>query len=152
MRAVLQRVSQAKVTVKKKIVGQIGPGFLVLLGVGHDDTETKAKLLAKKIAGLRIFNDDDGKMNLDLAETSGAMLVVSQFTLWADCRKGRRPSFTRAGDPERAEELYEFFCHEIARKGIEVATGQFQTEMKVDLTNDGPVTLILDTEELCKPR
>jgi D-tyrosyl-tRNA(Tyr) deacylase len=145
MRACVQRVSQASVTVDGQIVGQIDLGLLVLLGVASDDTEDDARQLAAKIAGLRIFEDDEGKMNRGLAEVGGAMLVVSQFTLLGDCRKGRRPNFTAAAGPELAEKLYEAFVTTVRSEGISVATGRFRQHMHVALVNDGPVTLLLDT-------
>jgi len=147
MRAVVQRVSQASVTVGGEIVGAIEAGFLVLLGVTHDDTAADAETLADKIAGLRAFEDAEGKMNRSLAETGGACLVVSQFTLYGDCRKGRRPSFVAAALPEQAEHLYEAFVAAIRSRGIEVATGRFREQMDVALVNDGPVTLLLDSEK-----
>src|SRR5262245_8817119 len=145
MRACVQRVTEASVTVEGEIVGQIGLGLLVLLGVAADDTEEDAKQLAAKTAGLRIFEDDEGKMNRSLAEVNGAMLVVSQFTLLGDCRKGRRPNFTAAAPPELAEKLYEIFCSQVRSEGIPVETGRFRKMMKVALVNDGPVTLLLDS-------
>ena len=145
MRAVVQRVSRASVTVAGEVVGQIGRGFLVLLGVGEGDTAEDSVYLAQKIAGLRVFEDADGKMNLALAEVSGAMLVVSQFTLWGDCRKGRRPSFDKAARPEVAEPLYQAFVAAVAGEGIPTQTGRFQQHMDVELVNDGPVTLLLDS-------
>ncbi len=148
MRACVQRVSRARVDVGGETVGQIGRGMLVLLGVAADDSEAHARQLAEKIAGLRIFEDAQGKMNLALADVAGAMLVVSQFTLLGDCRKGRRPSFTGAAQPELAEMLYEVFVRAVAAQGIEVATGRFREHMEVELVNDGPVTLLLDSREL----
>lgn len=148
MRAVIQRVSRAQVTVSGEIIGRIGPGLLVLLGVATDDTDRDARQLAAKIVGLRIFEDAQGKMNLALADVRGAMLVVSQFTLYGDCRKGRRPSFTDAAGPELAEELYGVFVQTIAALGIETATGKFREHMEVELVNDGPVTLLLDSRDL----
>ena len=148
MKACVQRVSRAEVRVAGQVVGRIERGLLVLLGVGHDDTPALARQLAEKIAGLRIFEDSQGKMNLALAEVGGAMLVVSQFTLLADCRKGRRPSFSDAAPPELAEELYGVFVAAVAGLGIPTATGQFRRHMEVELVNDGPVTLLLDTAEL----
>lgn len=145
MRACIQRVREAKVTVDGKVAGEIGAGMLVLLGVAAGDTEADARWLADKIAGLRIFEDEAGKMNLGLAETGGAMLVVSQFTLLGDCRKGRRPSFVDAASPELAEALYEIFVGAVRAQGISVATGRFRTQMLVSLTNDGPVTLIVES-------
>ncbi len=147
MRAVIQRVSQASVTVEGEITGQIQRGFLVLLGVGNDDTEEDAVYLAGKAAGLRVFEDADGKMNLSLADVGGAMLVVSQFTLYGDARKGRRPSFVEAARPQKANELYESFCAEVRGQGIRVETGRFQKHMDVALVNDGPVTLLLDSRK-----
>jgi D-tyrosyl-tRNA(Tyr) deacylase len=148
MRACIQRVSQAAVTVNGELVSRIGKGFLVLLGVGAEDTKEEAIKLAEKIIGLRVFEDQAGKMNLSLQEVGGEILVVSQFTLFADCRKGRRPSFTGAAPPELAEQLYEFFVNYIAQKGILVRTGRFREHMLVELVNDGPVTIWLDSKEL----
>jgi D-tyrosyl-tRNA(Tyr) deacylase len=145
VRAVIQRVSQASVTVAGEISGQIERGFLVLLGVGTDDTEDDAVYLAGKAVGLRVFEDAEGKMNLSLADVGGAMLVVSQFTLYGDARKGRRPSFVEAARPEKANQLYESFCAEVRGQGIRVETGRFQRHMDVALVNDGPVTLLLDS-------
>ena len=148
MRACIQRVSQAAVTVNGELVSRIGKGFLVLLGVGAEDTKEEAIKLAEKIIGLRVFEDQAGKMNLSLQEVGGEILVVSQFTLFADCRKGRRPSFTGAAPPELAQQLYEFFVNYIAQKGILVRTGRFREHMLVELVNDGPVTIWLDSKEL----
>jgi D-tyrosyl-tRNA(Tyr) deacylase len=145
MRACVQRVSQASVTIDSHVVGDIGLGLLVLLGVAVDDRDEDARQLAGKVAGLRIFEDDEGKMNRSLAEVGGAMLVVSQFTLLGDCRKGRRPNFTAAAPPELAEKLYEVFVAHVRGEGIPVATGRFRQFMQVALVNDGPVTLLLDT-------
>lgn len=145
MRACVQRVSRARVTVAGRVCGQIGPGMLVLLGVADDDTEADARQLAEKIVGLRIFEDDHQKMNLALSDVAGAMLVVSQFTLLGDCRKGRRPSFVAAAGPQLAEKLYQVFVDTVARQGIQVATGRFREHMQVELVNDGPVTLLLDS-------
>jgi D-tyrosyl-tRNA(Tyr) deacylase len=147
MRACIQRVREAKVIVQGQSIGAIQQGLLVLLGVGQRDSEQEAVAMANKISGLRIFEDDDGKMNRALADVGGAMLVVSQFTLFGDCRKGRRPSFIDAAPPELAERLYERFVSEVHARGIEVATGKFRANMQVALINDGPVTLILDTSE-----
>lgn len=147
MRAVVQRVSQASVCVDNQICGAIGPGLLVLLGVGKNDSAQDAALLADKIANLRIFDDEHGLMNLSLLETQGEMLVVSQFTLFGDCRKGRRPSYSTAAPPAEAIRLYEQFIHEARAKQIPVATGIFQAMMHVALVNNGPVTLLLDTEK-----
>ena len=147
MRAVVQRVSSASVKVGEQIVGQIERGFLVLLGVGTDDVDSDSVALAEKISGLRVFEDEAGKMNLSLADVDGCMLVVSQFTLFGDCRKGRRPSFVEAARPNKAELLYETFVAEVRGKGIQVETGKFQTHMDVSLINDGPVTLLLDSRK-----
>ena len=148
MRACIQRVSEAQVTVDGDVIGRIGSGLVVLLGVGHDDGETQINWLAEKIVGLRIFEDDAGKMNCSLTEAGGAMLVVSQFTLYGDARKGRRPSFTDAAPPELAERLYEAFVAKVRAAGVEVATGKFREHMLVSLVNDGPVTLWIDTAEM----
>ncbi len=145
MRAVVQRVSRAKVTVAGEITGEIGRGFLVLLGVAEGDTADDARYLAQKIAGLRVFEDQEGKMNLALADVGGEMLVVSQFTLLGDCRKGRRPSFIAAARPELADELYQQFVEAVKEPGLRVETGRFQQHMDVELVNDGPVTLLLDS-------
>src|SRR5579872_2892000 len=145
MKAVIQRVSRAQVTVAGEVVGRIEKGLLVLLGVASEDTQDDAISLAAKVVGLRIFEDEQGKMNRSLLEVGGAALVVSQFTLLGDCRKGRRPSFIAAARPERAVELYRGFVAEMRGQGVTVATGQFQEHMEVELVNDGPVTLILDT-------
>ncbi len=148
MRALLQRVSRASVTVDNQITGQINQGLLVLLGVGQTDTETQVQTLADKIVHLRIFGDDEGKMNLSLLDMGGEALVVSQFTLYADTRKGRRPSFTQAAPPALAEPLVERFQAAIAAHGLKVAGGVFGAHMEVELVNDGPVTIWLDSEEL----
>ncbi len=145
MRAVVQRVARAKVTVAGETVGALDGGFLVLLGVAEGDTPADAEFLAQKIAGLRVFDDEDGKMNLGLADVGGQMLVVSQFTLLGDCRKGRRPSFIGAARPDTAEQLYRHFVSRVEEQGIRVATGRFQQHMLVELVNDGPVTLLLDS-------
>jgi len=145
MRAVVQRVQSARVLVDGGVTGEIGPGLLVLLGVTHSDTAADARFLAGKIAGLRIFEDAGGRMNLSAADVSGSLLVVSQFTLYGDCRKGRRPSFDTAARPEEALALYDTFVAEVRAAGLFVATGVFQAHMQVELVNDGPVTLILDT-------
>jgi D-tyrosyl-tRNA(Tyr) deacylase len=145
MRAVVQRVARAGVSVAGQSTGTIDKGFVVLLGVAAGDTQEDALYLAQKIAGLRVFEDDLGKMNLGLAEVGGKMLVVSQFTLLGDCRKGRRPSFDKAAPPEIAREIYEAFVAAVAKLGIETATGRFQEHMLVELANDGPVTLLLDS-------
>lgn len=145
MRACLQRVTHAQVAVEGEICGQIGQGLLVLLGVVQGDEEADARQLVQKIASLRVFDDVQGKMNLSVGEVKGAMLVVSQFTLAGDCRKGRRPSFDAAAGPEVAERLYEFFVKTVAEQGIPVATGRFRAHMLVELVNDGPVTFVVDT-------
>lgn len=145
MRAVVQRVSQARVSVDGETTGAINRGFLVLLGVAASDTRDDALSLAQKIVSLRVFEDDQGKMNLALADVDGDMLVVSQFTLLGDCRKGRRPSFDQAARPDLARELYEAFVATVRDLGIAVETGRFQEHMLVELTNDGPVTLLLDS-------
>ncbi len=146
MRAVIQRVSRAQVKVNGQITGQIGRGLLVLLGVGSADDEQAARHLSEKIAHLRVFEDDEGKMNRSLLETRGAVLAVSQFTLYGDCRKGRRPSFDRAARPELARSLYENFVEFLQEQSVPVEQGVFQAMMEVELVNDGPVTLLLDTE------
>jgi D-aminoacyl-tRNA deacylase len=145
MRAVIQRVSRAQVTVESEITGAIGLGLLVLLGVSTADTEADADYLADKTAGLRIFEDSEGKMNLSVADVHGAILAVSQFTLYGDARKGRRPSFDAAARPEQAKKLYEYFVEKIRAAGLPCETGRFQAEMKVELVNDGPVTILLDS-------
>ena len=147
MRAVVQRVSKASVTVDNEIVGSIGRGLMILLGVGEDDDQQDVIWLAGKIAGLRIFEDADGKMNLDLREVDGGALVVSQFTLFGDCRKGRRPSFVSAAQPEKANALYQSFVAELQGLGVPTETGIFQAHMDVELVNDGPVTLLLDSKK-----
>ena len=146
MRAVVQRVRRAKVVIDGETAGEIGQGLLVLLGVTHADTKEQGHWLAEKIAGLRIFNDDDGKMNRDVAEIGGGILVVSQFTLYGDSKKGRRPSFVDAAPPEIAVPLYEGFVNAIKALGIPTATGRFGAMMQVELVNDGPVTLIVDSK------
>jgi len=147
MRAVIQRVLSASVTVEKDVVGQISRGFLVLLGIAADDTQDDVIYLAEKVAGLRIFEDAAGKMNLSLVEASGSLLVVSQFTLYGDCRKGRRPAFIAAARPEKAEPLYQSFLAELRGMGLSVESGRFQAQMAVSLVNDGPVTLLLDSRK-----
>lgn len=147
MRAVLQRVRSARVEVADEVVGEIGVGLLVLLGVAQGDGSAQARALAKKTAELRIFEDAEGKMNLSVQEIGGAVLAVSQFTLLADCRKGRRPGFSAAAAPEAANNLYQEYMTALRASGLTVATGIFQAEMQVHLVNDGPVTLLLDTEK-----
>ncbi len=146
MRALIQRVSRASVQVDSEEAASIGRGYLVLLGVGAGDGEEQAAWLARKIAGLRLFEDDEGKMNLALADVDGSVLAVSQFTLYGDARKGRRPSFTRAAPPAQAEELYDRFCDLLAAEGVPVEKGVFQAHMEVGLVNVGPVTLWLERE------
>jgi D-tyrosyl-tRNA(Tyr) deacylase len=146
MRAVVQRVMRGSVTIGGEIVGAIDAGLVVLLGITHNDTPVEAKWLAEKIVGLRIFNDSGGKMNCDLIEVHGAMLIVSQFTLYGDCKKGKRPSFIDAAPPALAIPLYEAFINGVKAHGVPVATGQFGADMKVELVNDGPVTLIVDSK------
>src|SRR2546430_10939397 len=148
MRALLQRVSRASVTVDGKIVGQIGQGLLILLGIGQQDSELQVKTLADKIVYLRIFGDDEGKMNRSLLDIGGEVLVISQFTLYADTRRGRRPSFTNAAPPAVAEPLVERFKEAIASYGLTVASGIFGASMQIDLCNEGPVTIWLDSEDL----
>jgi len=142
----VQRVSSARVEIDGEVAGSIGRGLLVLLGVGQGDSEKQAHWLADKIAGLRIFEDDAGKMNLSVEEVGGSALVVSQFTLYGDCRKGRRPSFTGAAPPEEADRLYQVFVERLKERGLPVATGVFQAMMQVHLVNDGPVTVVVETE------
>jgi D-tyrosyl-tRNA(Tyr) deacylase len=148
MRAVVQRVSRGEVVVEGESVGAIERGLVVLLGVAQDDTDDDARQLADKIAGLRIFEDAEGKMNVGLVEAAGQMLVVSQFTLLGDCRKGRRPSFIAAAEPALAERLYEVFVNAVRAQGIVVATGRFRTHMEASLINDGPVTVLVDSKKL----
>jgi D-aminoacyl-tRNA deacylase len=148
MRALIQRVGQARVLIGEEVVGEIARGLLVFLGICHEDGEAEVTLLVRKVAGLRIFEDEQGKMNLSAADVGGSVLVVSQFTLYGDARKGRRPSFTQAARPEQAEPLYEQFCLGLAAEGLQVARGVFQAAMQVELINDGPVTLWLDSAEL----
>jgi D-aminoacyl-tRNA deacylase len=145
MRAVVQRVSRAKGTVNGEITGEIGLGLLVLLGVGRDDTEADANYLAQKICGLRVFEDEAGKMNLGLPEAGGSVLAVSQFTLYGDVRRGKRPSFDGAAPPEKARQLYEFFVQRIRAAGLRCETGRFQEMMQVELVNEGPVTILLES-------
>ena len=150
MRAVVQRVSRAKVTINDRTnngwtSGEIGLGLLVLLGVGHEDSETDATYLAEKVAGLRIFEDVDGKMNRSVQDLGGSVLVVSQFTLYGDVRRGKRPSFDAAAPPEHARRLYEFFVERVRASGLRCETGRFQEMMQVELVNEGPVTILLDS-------
>jgi len=148
MRAVLQRVTRASVRVGGETVGEIGPGLLVLLGVARDDGESDAVYLVEKVLNLRVFEDAEGRMNLSLAEAGGALLAVSQFTLYGDARKGRRPSWFDAAPPELARPLYEFFVTEARARGARAETGSFQAMMEVELVNDGPVTILLDSRKL----
>lgn len=151
MKAVIQRVSRASVSVDGNVIGKIDKGFLILLGVEKSDDETEARVLASKISALRVFCDENDKMNLSLQDIGGGVLVISNFTLCADCRKGRRPSFDNAARPETALPLYEYFCKCMKDAGVsEVAQGEFGADMKVDLLNDGPVTLIVDSKELSR--
>ncbi len=149
MRVVLQRVSKCAVEINGEVYSSIKDGFLLLLGVKNGDTEADAVKLAKKISGLRIFTDENDKMNLSLADVNGSVIVVSNFTLYADCSHGRRPSFINAARPEISNPLYEFFCEELRKNGVnDVQTGEFGADMKVELLNDGPVTLVIDSEDL----
>lgn len=149
MKFVIQRVTQASVTVNQKVIGSIKQGFLVLIGVGEDDTTEIADKLVKKLIGLRIFEDENGKTNLSLKDIQGELLLVSQFTLYADCKKGNRPSFIKAGNPELANELYEYIIEACKKEFPVVQTGEFGADMKVSLLNDGPFTIILDSAEIC---
>ena len=144
MKIVIQRVKNAEVEVEKNVIGKIEKGFLVLLGVTHGDTKQEADYLVKKLCKLRVFQDENDKMNLSLKDVGGKLLIVSQFTLYADCAKGNRPSFVDAARPEEANELYEYFCTECEKEGIEVQKGKFGADMKVSLLNDGPVTIIIE--------
>ncbi len=147
MKAVIQRVSKGTVTVNNEIVGKVDKGFVVFLGVGHEDTEEDAAYLAKKIANMRIFEDDQGKMNLSLNQVNGGVLIISQFTLYGDTRKGNRPSFVNAAAPEHANKLYEYCIKLIKEFGIPTESGVFQAEMLVEIHNDGPVTLVIDSNK-----
>lgn len=146
MKLVVQRVKKAKVTVENKIVGEIDEGFLVLLGVKPTDTKKTADYLVKKLCNLRIFKDENDKMNLNIKQVKGSLLIVSQFTLYANCKEGNRPSFTDAAKPDKANELYEYFCNKCRENEIEVQTGEFGAHMQVELLNDGPVTIILEND------
>ena len=150
MKFVIQRVTNASVTVEGKVTGEIEKGYLVLIGIADCDTVEIADKLIKKMIGLRIFEDEDGKTNLSLADVGGSLLLVSQFTLYADCKKGNRPSFIRAGKPDMAEEMYEYIIRACKEQVENVQTGIFGADMKVALTNDGPFTIVLDSEEICK--
>ena len=149
MKFVIQRVTQAAVTVNQRVIGSIKQGFLVLIGVGEDDTTEIADKLVKKLIGLRIFEDENGKTNLSLKDIQGELLLVSQFTLYADCKKGNRPSFIKAGNPELANQLYEYIIEACKKEFPVVQTGEFGADMKVSLLNDGPFTIILDSAEIC---
>ena len=148
MRAVIQRVTKASVSVDGEVIGKIGKGFVVLLGVGQDDAEEDMRYIADKTVNLRVFEDENEKMNLSLQDIGGELLVISQFTLYGDCRKGRRPSFDKAGEPKSAKELYEKTCEYFKSFGIVTETGRFAADMQVELINDGPVTLMLDSKKL----
>ncbi|MGN1015246.1 MAG: D-aminoacyl-tRNA deacylase [Butyricicoccus sp.] len=150
MRAVIQRVSHAKVTVDHQITGEIQNGFLILLGVAPEDTEEQARYLANKCVGLRIFSDEEDRMNRSLADVGGSILAVSQFTLYGDCRKGKRPNFMGAAKGEQAERLYEYFVACCREQGIPTETGEFGADMKVELLNDGPVTILMDTDQMIR--
>lgn len=152
MRALVQRVSRASVRVDGEVTGAVERGFLILLGVTHGDDEATANALARKVVGLRVFEDGDGKMNLDLAAVGGAVLCVSQFTLYGSVRRGRRPSFTEAAEPARAEALYERFCSAVEAEGVRCERGRFGARMEVESVNDGPVTLLIDSADLERPR
>lgn len=148
MRFVIQRVTESSVAVDNAVIGRIGKGFMVLIGVSEDDTEETADKLVKKMIGLRIFEDENGKTNLSLADVGGGLLLISQFTLYANCRKGNRPSFIEAGSPEKANALYEYIIAKCREQVAVVETGAFGAEMKVSLVNDGPFTIVLDSEKL----
>ena len=150
MRFLIQRVSQASVAIDGRVTGEIGQGFLVFIGACEGDDEAAADRLVKKLLGLRIFQDENGKTNLSIDQVGGGLLLVSQFTLYADCRKGNRPSFIRSGSPERANELYEYIIARCRASGIPVETGEFGADMKVSLVNDGPFTIWLDSEDLAR--
>ena len=152
MRAALQRVTKGRVTIEGRVTGEIGYGLVILLGVGAGDTEAEADLMANKVANLRIFTDGEGKFNLSAMDARAEMLVVSQFTLYADCRKGRRPSFTDAARPEIASPLCDSFVEKLRAMGFKVETGEFQAEMLVEIHNAGPVTIWLDTADLSRPK
>ncbi len=148
MRAIVQRVNSSRVEVDGEVVGEIAAGLVVFLGVGREDDPSDSDYLAEKIAGLRIFEDADGLMNLSVKESGGSILSISQFTLYGDCRKGRRPGFSSAAPPEQAERLYEYFCDKLRNHNITVATGRFQAHMRIIVDNDGPVTIMLDSKKL----
>ena len=144
MKLVVQRVKNAKVEVKEKVVGKIDKGYMILVGMTHEDTKETVEYLAKKVCSLRVFSDENGKMNLNIKDINGEILIVSQFTLYADCVRGNRPSFTNAAKPEEANMLYEYFCEKVSENGIKVEKGIFGADMQVSLLNDGPVTIILE--------
>ena len=144
MKLVVQRVKNAKVEVEEKVVGKIDKGYMILVGITHEDTKETVEYLAKKVCSLRVFSDENGKMNLNIKDINGEMLIVSQFTLYADCVRGNRPSFTNAAKPEEANMLYEYFCEKVSENGIKVEKGIFGADMQVSLLNDGPVTIILE--------
>ena len=144
MKLVVQRVKNAKVEVKEKVVGKIDKGYMILVGITHEDTKETVEYLAKKVCSLRVFSDENGKMNLNIKDINGEILIVSQFTLYADCVHGNRPSFTNAAKPEEANMLYEYFCEKVSENGIKVEKGIFGADMQVSLLNDGPVTIILE--------
>lgn len=149
MKFVIQRVNEASVKVEGKVIGQIGKGFLVLVGVGQEDTKEIADKMVKKLLGLRIFDDENDKINLSLTDVGGQLLVISQFTLYANCKKGYRPSFTDAGAPDMANEMYEYIVSKCREGGFHVETGEFGADMKVSLLNDGPFTIVLDSRDIC---
>lgn len=149
MKFVVQRVNEASVTVEGKVIGQIGKGFLVLIGVSGEDTKEIADKMVKKLLGLRIFDDENDKINLSLTDVDGSLLLISQFTLYANCKKGYRPSFIEAGSPDMANEMYEYIIAKCREGGFKVETGEFGADMKVSLLNDGPFTIVLDSTEIC---
>ena len=149
MKFVIQRVNEASVAVDGKIIGQIGKGFLVLIGVSGDDTKEIADKMVKKLLGLRIFDDENDKINLSLTDVGGSLLLISQFTLYAKCKKGYRPSFTDAGEPDMANDMYEYIIAKCRQEGFDVETGEFGADMKVSLQNDGPFTIVLDSNDIC---
>lgn len=149
MKFVIQRVNEASVAVDGKVIGQIGKGFLVLIGVSGDDTKEIADKMVKKLLGLRIFDDENDKINLSLTDVGGSLLLISQFTLYANCKKGYRPSFTDAGAPDMANEMYEYIIAKCRQEGFDVETGEFGADMKVSLQNDGPFTIVLDSNDIC---
>jgi len=148
MRIVVQRVSQAAVETEREIIGRIGRGLLILVGIGPEDSEADIEYMADKILNLRVFSDEQGKMNLSVRDVNGSILAVSQFTLYGDCRKGRRPGYSRAAEPAKALDFYQKFVRQLSESGLQVEQGKFQADMQVSLINDGPVTLLLDSEKL----